>query len=85
MAKKLAIPKKGDLVISIKEDRMGCYSPYELIHKGEIGVVVFARHEINSTGHLTIKWLNCKTSKFYLDDQWANRAMGWKKCLRVLQ
>ena len=85
MAKKLVVPKKGDLVISIKEDYMGSCAPYSLIHKGEIGVVVFARHEINSTGHLTIKWLNCKTSKFYLDDAWANKVAGWKKCLRVLQ
>lgn len=89
MAKKLIIPVVGDLVLSIKEGRAGFRGQMVYIEQNNMGVVVSTYHS-SYTGEyfnydtITVKWLNCNTTKFYIGN-YANRVTGWKKWIRVAQ
>ena len=89
MAKKLAIPAVGDLVLCIKSGYAGvrgqsCYNQLD-----NMGVVVNIYHSPDTSIHyridtITVKWLNCDTTKFYTGDK-AHLVSGWKKWIRVAQ
>jgi hypothetical protein len=89
MAKKLAIPKKGDLVLCIKSGWAGLRGQVSYIQLDNMGVVVNTYASPETSIHyridtVTVKWLNCDTTKFYIGDK-ANRVTGWKKWIRVAQ
>ena len=86
MGKKLATPKKGDLVVCIKGGFVGRYFGFVQVNKGDLGVVTFTRRNPNPNngGHLTIMWTNCTTSKCYLEGKWADSDSGWTQYLRVI-
>jgi len=88
MAKKLAIPAPGDLVLCIKSGWGGirdsesdiCY-----IQKDNMGVVTKTySSSYYGIDTVTIKWLNCDTTRFNMNDK-ADLVSGWKKWIRVAQ
>lgn len=89
MAKKLTIPAVGDLVLCIKSGWAGMRGQMSYIQLDNMGVVVNTYHSPDTSIHyridtITVKWLNCDTTKFYIGDK-ANRVTGWKKWIRVAQ
>ena len=89
MAKKLTIPAVGDLVLCIKSGYGGMRGQMSYIQLNNMGVVVNTYHSPDTSIHyridtITVKWLNCDTTKFYIGDK-AHLVSGWKKWIRVAQ
>lgn len=85
MAKKLAIPAVGDLVLCIKSGWAGIRGDMCYIQKDNMGVVTKTySSSYYGIDTVTIKWLNCDTTRFYMNDK-AHLVSGWKKWIRVAQ
>lgn len=85
MAKKLAIPAVGDLVLCIKSGYAGIRGDLCYIQKDNMGVVTKTySSSYYGIDTVTIKWLNCDTTRFYMNDK-AHLVSGWKKWIRVAQ